>query len=417
VFIDNSQVLYRELIDFEVLDVNFNISYLSLIQIYWYSPTENNAISLLGNLSYQITTWNTSDSTPFFRTVEWYTEDPITTDASWNFGLDNFVGLKWWFNLVEDVDGDGVPDEEVTNVTDFGGFGIWGIDFQEVGEMDVIDGDTIAIPGYHPSVTYLRIPSISGGDYDAEGRVLEVEYIDSWNPDSNISYLIVTAHGLELNADDGRIVETGVLRNVAEVPFSTLNSAITDVFETVERGLIRGQRYYYLVDTYDTSPGRNRGGMTETYQTIIAGDYVNPDPVQGLVGTRVDSSTVELTWEDHEGPYNVASWNVYSDAISADYPIIYMETDFIALSDYTAVEMAFNASGGQLLVSIENSVGAKNIRRFSSSSGGGVFMLSEPLPYIDYSGTLRMVAIVSTFSNRILPRPPIIRPPDIYETE
>ena len=56
-------------------------------------------------------------------------------------------------------------------------------DFEMVFVERVIDGDTIAISGYFPSVSYLRIPSIFGGDYDAEGRVLEVEYIDSWNPE------------------------------------------------------------------------------------------------------------------------------------------------------------------------------------------------------------------------------------------
>ena len=403
---------------FNPVNVELSISDLSLIQIFWYSYVANNSISIVGDLSHQLSVWNTSDSTPFFRTVEWYTEDPITSDAAWNFALDNYIRVKWWFNIVEDVEETEGPDisaYEYTDVADLGGFGIWGIDFQEAGAVDIIDGDTIAISGYFPSISYLRIPSIVGGIYDAEGRILEVEYIDSYNAESNISYLIVTAHGLN-DTDDGRIIEVGILRNVAEIAFSTLNSAVTDVFETVERGLIRGQRYYYLIDTYDSSPSKNRGGMTETYQTIIAGDYSAPGPVAGLTGTRIDGDSVEITWNG-ENPFDIASWNVYTDANSLDYQALLIEADFFALTDYTALEEAWLASDGQVLISVEITGGGKYIRRIADAPGGGLFNFQTSIPEAGAgSGIIRFVEIVSTI-NQIIPTVPETVPqPRDYET-
>jgi len=401
---------------FNPVNIEISISDLSLIQIFWYSYVANNSISIVGDLSHQIDIWNTSDSTPFFRTIEWYTEDPITSDAAWNFGLDNYVGLKWWFNVVEEVEESETPNIlEFSEVTDLGGFGIWAIDFQEAGEMDVIDGDTIAVPGYFPSVSYLRIPSIFGGDYTAEGRILEVEYISEYNQESDISYLIVTAHGLLTTADDGRLIEVGVLRNVAEVAFSALNSAVTDVFETVERGLIRGDRYYYLVDTYDTSPGKNRGGMTETYQTIIAGDYVAPEPVVNLSGIRVDAGSVELTWGD-ESPYEIASWQTYGDANSLDYEVTYIESDFFSLTEYDPFYQRLVEIGIDTLISVEhNSI--KYVRKLSTIEGG-TFTFETPVPdSVTAPATIRIMELVNTYNNRPITQPPPITFPRDYETE
>ena len=416
VWVDGVPVSETYSATFNPVHIELSISDLSLIQIFWYSYVSDNSISIVGDLSYQIDVWNTSDSSPYFRTVQWYTEDPITSDAAWNFGLDNYVGLKWWFSLVEEVEGEDDPNIlGYSDVSDLGGFGIWAIDFQEAGEMDVIDGDTIAIPGYFPSVSYLRIPSIFGGDYDAEGRVLEVEYISEYNQESDISYLIVTAHGLLLNADDGRIIEVGVLRNVSEIAFSALNSAVTDVFETSERGLIRGTRYYYLVDTYDTSPGRNRGGITETYQTIIAGDFVAPAPVTGLIGTRVDASSIEITWDD-ASPYDIASWDIYSDASSLDYQATYIEQDFFTLTDYESFNQRLTEVGQDVPVSIEYD-GVKYVRKLSTVEGG-TFIFETALPSnVTTPSTIIIVEQVAAYSNRAITRPPIVTYPRDYETE
>jgi len=414
VWIDGEIIFSRAIDLFTEVIVNFNVGDTSLIQIFWYSYVENNSIAIVGDLSHQISSWATSDSTPFFRPVEWYAEDPITSDAMWQFSLDNFIKLKWWFNLVEEVEENEMGDFTYEAIADLGGFGVWSIDFQEVGEMDVIDGDTIAISGYFPSVTYLRIPSIFGGDYNDEGRVLEVEYIDSYNSESNISYLIVTAHGL-LDSDDSRIIEIGTMRNVAEIAFSTLGGSITDIFETVERGLIRGERYYYLIDTFDSSPSKNRGGITEAYETIIAGDYTAPTPVTNLTGTRVSTDSVEIAWDDIDR-YEIERFNIYSDANSPDYATTYIESDFFALTDSSALEAAWISSSGQVLISIEMDVdGSKYVRKISDAPGGSTFTLETSVPHTSGNAVVRFVSLVGTHINSPVPPRPILPPIEITQ--
>jgi len=431
VYVDNIQVFNAELETFTPIDIEFAISDNSYIEIFWYSYLENNSIAVIGDLSYQLSSWNTADSTPFFKTIEWYDDGnpatnnpPISTNASWNYGLDNYITLRWWLNLAEDLENN--PDITIQSITqDIGGFGIWSIDFLEVGELDVIDGDTIVVPGYQPSIAYIRIPSLGGVSYidangdtitpDDEGRVIPIEYIQNYNRDDDLSTLISTSHMLT-DADDGRIVEIGIMRNVADMVFSSLSSLITDVFSTAEHNLIRGQRYYYLIDTFDSSPSKNRGGMTEEYQTIVAGDYTAPESVSGLIGTRNSATSVTVTWDDMD-QFEVERYYIYTDAYSKDYAVSYLEQDFGVVDDYADLQAIWLEASGYpndnvanaLTISIEAG-SVKYIRKVSTMEGG-VVSFNESIPSTATTGTIRVVTQVGSYNNSPVNTPPTPRPP------
>ena len=426
IWIDNQEFMSRYITTFEPIEVEFNIGDLTLIEIFWYSYTENNSISVVGNLSHQISSWATTDSSPFFRPVEWYTEDPITSDAMWQFGLDNYIGLKWWFNIAEEVEEDPVTDPVTGDppiqdqpftyegIADLGGFGVWSIDFQEAGPLDYIDGDTISVSGYYPSATYIRIPTIVGDNGEVEGKVWEVEYLESFNRETNISTFFITAHGIGI-LDEGRVVEVGTMRNVAEVAFSTLGGVVTDVFETVENGLIRGERYYYLIDTFDSSSNKNRGGMTATYQTIIAGDYTAPVPVTSLTGVRNSVSSITLNWDD-SNQYVIKRFNIYSDANSADFTALEIARDYFYISSYTALEAAWIASNGEMLISVEDVSGSNKYIRKVSYTSGGMFAFVTQIPEMTGSAIIRILSLIDTVNNAP-PRLPIVKPPRLITAE
>jgi len=431
VWIDNVEILSETVGTFEPIDVEFSIGDLSLIQIFWYSPVADNSIAVIGDLSHQISVWTTSDLSPFFRTVEWYSDNPISSDwrmSTYTQQIGNYIELRWWFNIAEEVEEDDLDTDPNTgeppvgtgsavgdDASDLGGFGIWSIEFQEVGELDVISADTIAITGYYPSVSYLRVPTIVGSNGEEEGLVIEVDYIESYEPTSNTSILFATAHGLT-DTDDGRTVEAGILRNIKDIAFSTLGGIYTDIFSTVDVNLVRGDRYYYLIDTFDSSPNRNRGGITEEYQTIIAGDFTPPDPVTGLTGTRNSVSSVTLDW-NNSSFYSISGWNIYSDANSPDYIIIGGETDSCYFSSSLQVfETAMAENPGGFMVSIEfpNATPAnqKYIRRVDSVAGA-TLTFNEALPEnINNGDILRFLSVIEYVPNPIIGIAPS-DPPDL----
>lgn len=395
--------------------VTVNIATKSLVEIFWYSPSAENYLTIVGDIGKDLSYWETSDNTPYARTVEWYIDDPITSDSAYMGGTPmEYVQLRWWFGEdssegTEELPGgvELVPLESFNvlgNDLDVGGFGIWTINFQDSGEIDVIDENTIVFYGNYPNLKYVRIKPASG---TGVGEVLEVQYTETYDPITNMTTLVSEAHGLT-DADDGRVIEIGILKKVQDVPMSNFTGALSDVYETMDTNILRGERYYYLIDTYDTSTNRNRGGMTATYQTIIAGDFTAPPIVQNLTATRNAVDSVTLQWDDVDARL-VKQWNVYTDAYSADYTITGGTTRFVNLgADISVFETALRNRPEGVLVSIEVASGVKYVRYVIMIEAGRL-VLDQDLPEsVANNDTIRVMAGAGGTNNSsiTIPTPP-----------
>lgn len=363
----------------ESVDLTVSIDSRSFIQIYWYAENEGATFDLSGNISRYLTLWEQSDVTPFWDTVEWYPEDPVSIAQYGGGGVipTAVVTLKWWFGEEE------VEQVEATPLnTDLGGFGLWQIEFQEIGEIDVI-GDSISVPGYYPNAKYLRINDI----------IYKPQYVSSANTDSTV--FVFEAHGLT-DADDGTVVELGVLKLIKNMPISEF-SLRSDVYEANDADITWGETYYYLIDCYDTSPNMNRGGVTETLQTVTAGDVTAPPFPTNLTGVRNATDSVTLSW-DQEDLTDIDHWVVYSDAESSDYTPLEGELNYIIMPDINSFITAMAENPNGFLISIELTSGDKWVRLVTSIEGS-ILYLSEDLPAPITSETVRFVTLMASVAN------------------
>ena len=433
VWVDGEKKFAALMEDFHETYVTVNIATKSLVEIFWYSPTTENYLTVVGDIGKDLSYWETSDNSPYVKPVEWYTDDPITSDSSWMGGAAReYVKLKWWFGEEESEGseevlggvepfGGSIGDDSYGSNQDVGGFGIWTILFQEAGEIDVLDDNTLTLYGNYPNLKYARIKPINltGNELisPSDDLVIEVQYTESYNPTTNMTTIVSEAHGLT-DDDDGRVLEVGILRRIQDVPMSNYSGSLSDIYETSDLDIVRGERYYYLVDTYDTSPNKNRGGMTETYQTIIAGDFTAPAIVQNLTATRNAYDSVTLEWDD-VSPNMVKQWNVYTDVYSADYTITGGSLTYCSMSSNLDVfETALQNNPGGFLVSIEVSSGTKYVRYITVITGSMLYFNIALPETTANNDTLRFLHIVggANTSSITIPTPPpgdyeIVDPP------
>jgi hypothetical protein len=385
------------------VDITLLISDRSYIQIFWYAEAEESTFDLSGNISRYLTLWQQSDSSPFQIPVEWYNldEGPVSITMSTNNGTPTAsVTLRWWF-------GDPGYNEETVNIRtnysdDLGGFGIWNINFQEIGEIDVISDTEIIVPGYYPNARYLRIGE----------TIYKPQYVSSADLANNSTTFVFEAHGLT-DDNDGDVIEVGALVLVRNMPISEFGG-YRDVYETTDNEITWGETYYYLIDTYDTSPNMNRGGLTETPQVVIAGDIVAPPYPSNFTGTRNAVDSVNLSW-DQDVVADVEKWYVYSDAGSETMTVIEGEDTYIVVSNITpAVTHMENLYGvgntGNILITIEDADGNKIVREVFSV--GSILELTEALPApLAANDTVRFLSVWSSLPADPVIVTPVPRPP------
>jgi hypothetical protein len=403
IWVDDDQVFTSLMTDFNEVSVGLTILTRSYIQIFWYSPVSDNTFSITGDIAFYLSMWETSDNSPFARQVEWYTETPITSDSIVSLYPREYVKLRWWFG--EDTseesetipggvepDAGGVPSEGSAMMGgdfDIGGFGIWTINFQNIGEIDVLDENTISVYGYYPNMKYFRILGTE--------TIYKVEYVSGFHSVTSSTNIVITAHGLT-DDDDGAIAEAGIIKHIQDVPISTFTSNTSDIYEAYDFDIVRGTRYYYLVDTFDSSPNKNRGGITETYQTIIAGDFTAPAIVTNVSSIRNAYDSVTVSWDD-QNPLDIRQWNVYSDVYSTDYTLVGGHEDVLFIATQTTEFIVYFSTHPNCLVSIELNSGAKYVRRVSRILGASIY-LNIPLPESPSAGdVLRIMSIVSSLQN------------------
>ena len=307
------------------------------------------------------------------------------------------VTLRWWFG--EDIE---VVDAVFSN-TDLGGFGLWNIEFQEIGEIDVI-GDSISVPGYYPNARYLKINDV----------VYKPLYVLSASIDTNTTVFTFETHGLT-DDNDGDVVEIGVLKLIRNIPIAEF-SLRSDIYETNDADITWGETYYYLIDCYDSSPNRNRGGLTEVVQMVTAGDVIAPPIPTNLTGVRNSIDSVTVSW-DQENLMDVDHWVVYSDAGSAEYTPVEGELDYIIISNIDPFLTALADSPAGFLISIELAAGGKWVRLVTSVEGSLLY-LSENLPtFLLATETIRFMTLLVSMPNIPIgiPRPP--RDPELVEVD
>jgi len=376
----NQEIIYSSgNVAAEPLDLTVSISSRSFIQIYWYAENEGASFNLSGNISRYLTLWEQSDVTPFYIPVLWYPEDPVSVAQYGGGGTipTAVVTLRWWF-------GDVVYEDQSVHSLDLGGFGLWQIDFQEIGEIDVM-GDGISVPGYYPNARYLKINDI----------IYKPLYTNA-NVDTNTTVFIFENHGLT-DDDDGRIVEVGTMKLLKNLPIAEFSPG-TEIYEVNDADVEWGITYYYLIDSYDASPNRNRGGLTETIQSVTAGDVVAPPVVTNLTGVRNAVDSVTLTWDWQENS-DTNHWIVYSDAGSDEYAPIVSSLDRIEMSNYYTFWIIMSENPNGFLISIELPSGEKLVRLVTQVVGA-MLIINEDLPTtITSTSTIRFLTLLTTVTN------------------
>jgi hypothetical protein len=415
VWIDGEQIYVSDVYEFKETNVTFNIATRSLVQIFWYSVAQNNSFTITGDFAKYLSYWETVDLSPFAKQVEWYPENPITSDSTFTTFAQEYIKLRWWFGEdtsegSEELPG-GIEEEGLDNTynvmgndQDVGGFGVWSINFQDAAEIDVLDENTISIYGYYPNLKYIRLQVIN-----SPGVVYKVDYVEGFTASNNRSNIVISEHGLT-DDDDGRIAEVGIMRHVIDIPMSTFTSVTSDIYETMDMAITRGTTYYYLVDTFDTSSNKNRGGITSTYQSIVAGDFTAPNPVTGLTATRNSFDSVTVRWDD---PYSLDVKNhiIYTDTYSSDFTVIEGTTRTcnleFGIQDFQ--EMLEKIPGG-VLISIEL-VSGGNIKyvRYVTQITGSILTFNEAIPSkVEDGDIVRFLSVVDgTYKSTIsFPTPP-----------
>ncbi|MHA1952319.1 MAG: hypothetical protein ACW96U_00015 [Candidatus Heimdallarchaeaceae archaeon] len=373
---------------FTATDINIAITDRSLVQIYWYALDQGSVFSISGEPGTGLTSWEQSDITPFFLPVLWYDIDPITTGSNVLGTIDHWVKLRWWFG------------DELRNTVgfgDLGGFGVWNIDFTEIGEIDVINADIFSVNGNYGNHKYYKVQST--------GEILEPEIARYTIFFGQLrTWFRVPSHGLS----DGMVLEMGIAKHLRDVPFESSHVNPDTIYETIDRNLEYGQTYYYLVDTYDSSPNSNRGGLTAVYKSIIAGDVTPPPRPYNVVGTRSSYDVVTIEWEQAD-IYDVERWHIWEDYSSTAVDVISGSYDYVVIDDYR-----WRHTGKPVTIEIDS---VKYTRKVTGKRGMTI-SFDTPLPVEAGSGdTIRKLNLVQSVpsvveSNVVDPMPTLPFDPD-----
>jgi len=262
--------------------------------------------------------------------------------------------------------------------------------------MDVM-GDGISVPGYYPNARYLRINDI----------IYKPLYTIA-NIGTNLTVFVFEAHGLT-DDDDGRIVEVGTMKLLRDLPIAEIDGGKLSVWEMNDADVTWGITYYYLVDSYDASSNRNRGGLTETIQMVTAGDVVPPPLPYNLTGTRTATDAVTLEW-DQDSLGDVDHWAVYTDFDSTDALGIIGSLGSGSVETFGAYFLweAFQTSPDGFLVTVENNSTNEKVARWVESVAGAMIVFTELLPWSNgTSVTVRFLNIWIGASNNepVIPKP------------
>lgn len=401
VWVDNKEVLSSGDSAFQTTDINIYISDKSFIQIFFYSETANNQFTITGNMIDGIDQWAQGDVTPFLMPVVWYPDDPLISNSLWQNGWKEYNKLKWWFGQEWEIELLS-PQRTATTGSDFGGFGIWNIEFLDIGKVEVLSEDWLLVDGFYLNIKYWRI----------DGIIIE----STFNTDRlNRTHIYSPGHGLTWGNDD-YIIEAGTIKHIFDMPIDSFTDLRSGIFETYDMNIERGKTYYYLIDTYDTSANKNRGTMTGTYQTIVAGDVTPPNHATNVVGyfSTYDSITVEYDLSTSE---DAIEHNIWTDIGTTSKTITGGTYEYCFIDS----EYAFNVGDP---ISIEyNSI--KYTRRIEDISPGlvntytrkggtlqpigGKILYDTSLPVEAVSGTVRLLTKVSgSWQERLYTAPPAI---------
>jgi len=354
-------------------DINVYISEKSLIQIFWYCQNVGNEFVMSGDPADDLTLWEQSDITPFSRQVLWYTEDPIS--AGTRLGMYDWIKLQWWF---------GGRDLDIINWSDanqlftgLGGFGIYRIEFSEIGELSIINVNIISVPGFHVNHRFFRIRQ----------TVIEPEY-SNYNTAQRTTHLVISNHGYS----EGEIVEAGIAIRLADISFAPgAAPSFNTVFSYTDKDITHGIRYYYMVDTFDDSPNKNRGGMTSTYQTILGGDVSPPERVTNVIGTRssYDAVTIEF---DKSISNDVSEYHIWQEDDDTQLTAISGgATYFIANSPTTIAQYAI---GDPVAINVNGTIYTRKIMGISNLA-----LIFSALPEsVSASDTMKLLKVVATIA-------------------
>ena len=234
---------------FMTSDINLYISDKSFIQIFWYSETADNTFQIVGDIAKSLHLWEQSDVTPFMYDVEWYTPNPIESGTSYFPLAQDYIVLRWWFGGIEYNDDETQWEDLNKEFQDLGGFGIYSIDFTEIGTCvleSVIGGfprTKIKVYGNHTTVKYIRT---------ASGNVVEPRYSVFAVSESTTWFYVSPADALLFST--GEIVEKGQSRHLRDIPYVRgTGNPLTTVFSVVDNDVEWNQTYYYVIDPGDGS--------------------------------------------------------------------------------------------------------------------------------------------------------------------
>lgn len=372
IYVDGNEVYGSGDLPYTNTSINIAVGEKSLVQIYWYcSTTGNNVFSLEGDISKQIDFWEQSDNTPVHGGIVWDSNNPISTGVSIRGGeIYPYVNLN--VNIMA-----------LSTRLPLGldAIGIYNLIFQEIGEAKYISSEYVEVLGTHDPDGYIKVSS----------SVYKIEKAEPFY-DNNGSLEPRTKIYTEesVTEREGVSVYVGILEHKGDavptkkgkriIPMRENDIAVWS-FTVTDYDVENGEDYYYLLDTVDNSLNFNRGSMTNTYQTITAGDSTAPavPTITSAVRSGYDTITIRIAepTDDDIKEYHV--WESFSHG--TDYTINHAGYKRLELSSSTGL-----AVGDP--VALSSTGNTTEVRQISSIRDNNVILETETSS-VHSGGTLR----------------------------
>lgn len=313
VYVDNNLSLQSD-VGTHSTDVPINISTKALIQIFWYAPYTTSTIEITGLISNQIDTWEQSDNTPFMMPVTW-SSSPIVSGAYKDGDIYiPYVTLNFELDTANGYD------------TGLGGFGILDLSFKSTNSQVDQGSNYVDLAGEHTDTDeYIRV---GDSGTDVYSIVSAAYYGDAITP-----YTRITISGTFDTALTGsETIQKGRVTLKAEKDIAGDLGDYT--FSYTDWNVENGERYFYLIDTYDDSLHKNRGAMTAIFQTVEAGRTSDPTKPYFDTYERVAYTDIKLVInKDYEdGIADIRVWDDHSDTWTEQIDSYVSDTQF-ALAD------------------------------------------------------------------------------------
>jgi len=297
IYVDGVAHITSPMLSFNYVEISVGISEENSIDIYVYSKYDGTKITLTGNISSQITFTKEPDICLFNGDIAWDATMPIQGYVV-KSGDVVYPEVALKCNI-----------ETSDNIGNLGGIALYEMNFVEANdEIDSVDSGAGFVSINSKSLNhdkYIRL----------DGNIFTITSIDYDGTDTKI-YVSESLSGITAPQK----LYDGIITNKKDVIIADEDQVLLgsqkQTFTIYDNDVKNGETYYYFISVFDNTETKNYGEISDTYQTVVAGDDGAPGlaVINSAERTGANNVTVSINEPPEADISKMQIWVEYPDS-------------------------------------------------------------------------------------------------------